>query len=44
MEIIPGIHQIEGVNANSYLVIAGNETILIDTGLPGNAKIILAYI
>ena len=43
MEIIPGIHQIEGVNANSYLVIAGNETILIDTGLPGNAKRILAY-
>lgn len=43
MEIIPGIHQIDGVNANSFLVIAGKETILIDTGLPGNAKRILAY-
>lgn len=44
MEIIPGIHQIDGVNANSYLVTAEKETMLIDTGLPGNAERILRFI
>jgi hydroxyacylglutathione hydrolase len=44
MEIIPGIHQIEGVNANSYLVVAGKEATLIDTGLPGSSKKILGFV
>jgi hydroxyacylglutathione hydrolase len=43
MEIVPGIHQIDGVNANSYLIIKGKEATLIDTGLPGSAKKILSY-
>jgi hydroxyacylglutathione hydrolase len=43
MEIIPGVHQIEGINANCYLII-GDGMILIDTGLPGNTGKILNYI
>jgi hydroxyacylglutathione hydrolase len=45
MEIIPGIHRIDGVRgANAYLVIGEDETLAIDTGMPGNAKRIAAYI
>ena len=43
MEIIPGIHQIDGVNGNSYLLIRDGITV-IDTGIPGSGKKILAYI
>jgi len=44
MEIIPGIHRIDGVRgANAYLVIGEDETLVIDTGMPGNAKKIAAY-
>jgi glyoxylase-like metal-dependent hydrolase (beta-lactamase superfamily II) len=45
MEIIPGIHRIDGVRgANAYLVIGEDETLAIDTGMPGNAKRIAAYV
>ncbi|MGA8849985.1 MAG: MBL fold metallo-hydrolase [Dehalococcoidia bacterium] len=45
MEIIPGIHRVDGVRgANAYLVIGEDETLAIDTGLPGNAKRIAAYV
>jgi hydroxyacylglutathione hydrolase len=43
MEIVPGIHQIDGVNGNCY-VIARDGLILIDTGLPRSSKKILNYI
>jgi len=43
MEIIPGIHQVDGVNGNAY-VLARNGLIVIDTGLPGSGKRILVYI
>jgi hydroxyacylglutathione hydrolase len=45
MEIIPGIHRIDGVRgANAYLVIDKGEMLVIDTGMPGNAKRIVAYV
>jgi hydroxyacylglutathione hydrolase len=45
MEIAPGIHRIDGVRgANAYLVIGEDEMAVIDTGMPGNAKRIAAYI
>jgi hydroxyacylglutathione hydrolase len=45
MEIIPGIHRIDGVRgANAYLVIGEDKTSVIDTGMPGNAKRIAAYV
>jgi glyoxylase-like metal-dependent hydrolase (beta-lactamase superfamily II) len=43
MEIVPGIHQIEGVNANCYILVRDG-LILIDTGLPRNSKKIMSYI
>ncbi len=45
MEIISGIHKIDNIRgANSYLVIRESKMLLIDTGLPGNAKRIIKYI
>ena len=43
MEIVPGIHQVDGVNGNSDILIRDGLTI-IDTGIPGSGKKILAYI
>jgi glyoxylase-like metal-dependent hydrolase (beta-lactamase superfamily II) len=43
MEIAPGIHQVEGVNGNAYILVRDGLTI-IDTGIPGSGKKILAYI
>jgi len=43
MEIVPGIHWIEGINANCYLLV-DKELTLVDTGLPHNTKKILGYI
>jgi hydroxyacylglutathione hydrolase len=45
MEIIPGIHRIDGVRgANAYLVIGENGMLVIDIGMPGNTKRIAAYV
>ncbi len=45
VEISPFIHQIDGVNANSYLVFdSDDKMILIDTGMSSNGKKILDYI
>jgi glyoxylase-like metal-dependent hydrolase (beta-lactamase superfamily II) len=43
MEIVPGIHWIEGITANSYIVV-DKELTLIDTGMPHKTKKILRYI
>ena len=44
MEIITGVHKIDGVSgANCYLVTSG-EMVLIDTGLSGNGKKIVEYV
>ncbi len=44
MKIVEGIHQVDGVNANVYLVEDGDKLILIDTGLPRSDKKITRYI
>jgi hydroxyacylglutathione hydrolase len=45
MEIIQGIHRIDGVRgANAYLVIDEDGMLVVDTGMPGNAKRIAAYV
>lgn len=45
MELSPGIHKIDGLNgANSFLVTAGEESAVIDTGLPGNESKIIKYL
>jgi glyoxylase-like metal-dependent hydrolase (beta-lactamase superfamily II) len=43
MEIIPGIHQVDGVNGNCY-ILAREGLVVIDAGIPGSGKTILAYI
>ncbi len=43
MEIVPGIHLIDGVKCNCYLV-TGDHLALIDSGLPNQAKKIISYI
>jgi glyoxylase-like metal-dependent hydrolase (beta-lactamase superfamily II) len=49
MEIIEGIHKVDEASANMahsnvYLLVEGNELIVIDTGTPGNAKKIVSYV
>ncbi len=44
MEIVPGLHKVDGVKgANAYLILA-TEPILVDTGLPGQEKVLLRYL
>ncbi len=44
MEIVPGIHEIDGVPiVNCYLIISGKSLILIDTGMPGNYNRVVNY-
>ena len=45
MEIVPGVHLIEGVRgSNVYLLVDDGELLLVDTGMPGNTDSILRYI
>jgi glyoxylase-like metal-dependent hydrolase (beta-lactamase superfamily II) len=44
MEILEGIHQVDGVNANVYVVVEGKELTVIDTGMPRSSGKILKYI
>lgn len=44
MEIIPNLHRIPRVMANSYLILDADGLTLIDTGMPGNANKILQYV
>lgn len=44
MKIAEGIHKVDGVNCNVYLVEDGKELILIDTGLPRSANKIVKYV
>jgi hypothetical protein len=33
MEIVPGIHQVDGVNGNCFIIVR-DELTIIDTGMP----------
>lgn len=45
MEIVPGIHRVDGVRgANSYVVIGEDGILLVDTGLPRSGKKIIEYV
>ncbi|MEM2089188.1 MAG: MBL fold metallo-hydrolase [Thermoproteota archaeon] len=44
MEILPGAHWVEGVNANPYLLArVDGKLVIVDTGMLGDAKKILEY-
>jgi glyoxylase-like metal-dependent hydrolase (beta-lactamase superfamily II) len=42
MEIVPNVHLVPGVTANPYLIVDPDGVTLIDAGLPGSEKKILA--
>ena len=44
MEILPSVHLIDGVKGSNAYLLADDELVLIDTGLPGNAQRILDFI
>ncbi len=44
MKIVEGVHQVDGVNGNVYLIEDGTKLVLIDTGFPRSAKKIENYI
>ncbi|MDP6548816.1 MAG: MBL fold metallo-hydrolase [Dehalococcoidia bacterium] len=45
MEICPGVHQVPGLRwSNAYLLVEPARLTLIDSGLPGDGKKVLAYI
>jgi glyoxylase-like metal-dependent hydrolase (beta-lactamase superfamily II) len=43
MEIVPGIHQVDGINGNVYIIVRKG-LVVMDTGIPGSGKKILSYI
>lgn len=43
MEITRGVHQVDGIIGNSY-IINGKKMVIIDTGLPGNSRKIINFI
>ena len=43
MEILPDTHMIDGINANSYLLL-GDQITLVDTGMPGSQEKIFNYL
>jgi glyoxylase-like metal-dependent hydrolase (beta-lactamase superfamily II) len=43
MEIVPGVHMVDGVNGNAYVLVRKG-LVVIDTGIPGSGKMILSYI
>jgi glyoxylase-like metal-dependent hydrolase (beta-lactamase superfamily II) len=44
VEIVQGVHQVDGVNANVYVLKNGEELTVVDAGMPGNAEKILSYV
>jgi glyoxylase-like metal-dependent hydrolase (beta-lactamase superfamily II) len=44
MEILPKLHQIPGIIANSYLIVDSDGLTLVDAGLPNNERKIMGYI
>lgn len=44
MELLPGIHLIDGVSSNAYLIVEPDGLTVIDTGMPGNGPKVIAYV
>ena len=44
MQLFPDIHLVDGVTSNTYLIVEPDGLTLIDTGMPGSARKILAYL
>jgi glyoxylase-like metal-dependent hydrolase (beta-lactamase superfamily II) len=44
VEVVEGVHQVDGVNANVYVLKNGEELTVVDTGMPWKAGKILTYV
>ena len=44
MQLFPDIHLIDGVTSNAYLIVEPSGLTLVDSGMPGSARKILAYL
>jgi glyoxylase-like metal-dependent hydrolase (beta-lactamase superfamily II) len=44
VEIVEGVHRVDGVNANVYVLKNEEELIVVDAGMPRNAGKILSYV
>jgi glyoxylase-like metal-dependent hydrolase (beta-lactamase superfamily II) len=44
MELQPDIHVVDGVNCNVYVILEADGLTLIDTGIPGSDKKVVAYL
>jgi glyoxylase-like metal-dependent hydrolase (beta-lactamase superfamily II) len=44
MEIIPNVHLVPGIRGTNVYLLLGQSLTLVDSGMPGSAKTILAYI
>ncbi|MSQ22085.1 MAG: MBL fold metallo-hydrolase [Dehalococcoidia bacterium] len=44
MEIMPGIHRIEGITGSNAVLLANEQMAIVDTGIPGNGDAIVSYI
>lgn len=44
VEVVEGVHQVDGVNANVYVLKNGEELTVVDAGMPRNAGKILSYV
>lgn len=44
MEIVPGVHLVEGVRGGNIYLLVDDALVLVDTGMPGNTDNILRYI
>lgn len=44
MEIIPKVHRVPNVNGSNAVLLEGEELVLVDTGIKGNADAIIRYI
>jgi len=44
LEVVEGVHQVDGVNANVYVLKNGEELVVVDAGMPRSTGKILSYI
>ena len=44
VEIVPGVHLVEGVRGGNIYLLVDDALVLVDTGMPGNTDNILRYI
>ena len=44
MEIVSGVHRIEGINGSNAVLVVDEKMAVVDTGIPGNGNAVVSYI